>query len=101
MVPPRISTAVITRRLPSPIVVAITTVKTRAVVIARAIVVGIRRVARGVIRRGIHVVRTGVVVAAGQPDTEHDTQQQSTKHGGLLKDLQPIQEQLTPVLTVF
>lgn len=91
MVATAISTAVMTGRMPAPIVVAIAAIKAWAIVVARAVIVGIRRIAGVVVRRGIHVVGAGVVIAAGQPDTEHNTQQQSTKHDGLLKDPQPIQ----------
>ena len=87
MVATAISTAVITRPVTAPIVVAIATIETWAtVVVTGAVIVGIRRVARIVIRRGIHIVGAGVVIAATKPQTERNTHQHSTKHGGLLKD---------------
>jgi hypothetical protein len=90
-----VSTAVITRAVPAPVVIAIATIETgTCVVVTGAVIVGIRRVAwivirrvaRVVIRRGIHIVGAGVVITAAKPQTEHNDQQHSTKHGGLLKD---------------
>jgi hypothetical protein len=73
--------------MPAPIVIAIATIETwTGVVVTGAVVVGIRRVARIVIRRGIHIVGAGVVITAAKPQTEHNDQQHTTKHGGLLKD---------------
>ena len=53
MVATAISTAVITRSMPAPVEVAIAAIKARAIVIARAVIVGIRGIAGIVIRRGI------------------------------------------------
>jgi hypothetical protein len=48
------------------VIAAIPAIKARAaVVIARAVIVGIRRIAGIVIRRGIGIVGIGVVIAAG------------------------------------
>ena len=86
MVATVVSTAVITRPMPAPIVIAIAPIETWAtVVVTGAVIVGIRRVARIVIRRGIHIVGAGVVITAAKPQTEHNDQQHTTKHGGLLK----------------
>ncbi|MNW19764.1 hypothetical protein D3C71_2198950 [compost metagenome] len=61
-------------------------------VVTRAVIVGIRRITGIVIRGGIHdVVATGVVITTGQSKTQRSTEQQSSKHGGLLKDPQPEQ----------
>jgi hypothetical protein len=65
MVATAVSTAVMTWPVPAPIVVAIAPIETRAVVITWAVIVGIGRIAGVVIRRGIHIVTTGVVIAAG------------------------------------
>jgi Na+/H+ antiporter NhaA len=97
MVTTVVSTAVMTWPVPAPVVIAIAAVKARAVVITGAVIVVIRRIARVVIgpvawvviRAGIHIVAASVVITAGQPQTENHTQQQSTKHRGLLKDPQP------------
>jgi hypothetical protein len=87
MVATVVSTAVIPRAVTAPIVVAIAPIETWAtVVVTGAVIVGIRRVARIVIRRGIPIVGAGVVIAAAKPQTECNTQQHSTKHDGLLKD---------------
>ena len=87
MVATVVSTAVITRAVTAPTVVAIAPIETWAtVVVTGAVIVGIRRVARIVIRRGIHIVGAGVVITAAKPQTEHNNQQHTTKHGGLLKD---------------
>jgi hypothetical protein len=81
-----ISTAVITWRVTTPIVIAIAPIETRASV------VGVRRITRIVIRCGIRdVVTTGIVITTGKAQAEYAAEQQSTKHGGLLKDPQPVQ----------
>jgi hypothetical protein len=97
MVATVISTAVITRPMPAPIVIAIATIETwTSVVVTGAVIIGIRRVAGIVIRygivigRGIHIVGAGVVIAAAKPQTQHNSEQHSTKHGGLLKDPQSV-----------
>jgi hypothetical protein len=61
-----ISTAVIPGRVTTPIIVSISTIKARAaVVIAWAVIVGIGRITRVVIRSGVDVVGAGVIVATG------------------------------------
>ena len=73
----------------SAIVIAAATVVTRAVI--ATVVIG-RVIAGIVIRRGVNVVAATVVITAGQPQTEHCSQQHSTQqfcstHDGLLEDL--------------
>ena len=66
MVTMAISTAVMTRSVPAAVVIAIAAIKPwTAVVIARAVVVGIRRVAWVVVRRRVRIVVTGVVITTG------------------------------------